>query len=357
MMKRLQPPALAAAISLAVCVSGAAAQTVFVRNAAAGDAVEVFVNDVRAASGTVDSAGEARLPVDIQPIVGKGEMDANLYVDACTKVTRIFIVGVGRQPAPPEGACRRSPIAGLFWVRTVNTLVVNVAGQPPSLMLIAGKYTPPAPGTEDLPRSWPPAPTGIVVFGGGLFGTYRDFSTTQCGNVANCERDDGGLAYQAGASFWIKRFVGGEATYVKLPTPTAIGSGTGFRFDSSLDANLVTVAGLVGGQGGPMRFYGKVGWAFHRATSTITQTIDDVTVTVDNAPVTIEGGTQTLETTTEGWGWLFGGGAEAWVNRYVGLYGELTFTQLQGDPTSGGEGELDDSVMLIYFGLRVHIGR
>lgn len=355
MTRRLRPLSLAAAINL-VCVGGAAAQTVFVRNAAAGDTVEVFINDKQVATATVDSAGEARVPVEITSIVGKDEMDANLYVDACPKMTRVFIVGAGLQPAV-EGACRRSPIAGLFWVRTVNTLVVNLAGQPPSVMLIVGKYTPPAPGTEDQPHSWTPAPTGIVAFGGGLYGNFRDFSTLQCGNLVTCEPHDAGFAYHAGGAFWIKRFIAGEAAYVKLPSPTATGSGTGFRFDSSMDASLVTVAGLVGAQGGPMRFYGKVGAAFHRATSTITETIDDRTVTVDGEPVTIPGGTQTFESTTEGWGWLFGGGAEAWVNRYVALYGELSFAQLSGNPTSGGEGELDDRVMLVSFGLRVHIGR
>ncbi len=355
MTRRLRPLSLAAAINL-VCVGGAAAQTVFVRNAAAGDTVEVFINDKQVATATVDSAGEARVPVEIKSIVGKDEMDANLYVDACPKMTRIFIVGAGLQPAV-EGACRRSPIAGLFWVRTVNTLVVNLAGQPPSVMLIVGKYTPPAPGTEDQPHSWTPAPTGIVAFGGGLYGNFRDFSTLQCGNLATCEPHDAGFAYHAGGAFWIKRFIAGEAAYVKLPSPTATGSGQGFRFDSSMDASLVTVAGLVGAQGGPMRFYGKVGAAFHRATSTITETIDDRTVTVDGAPVTIPGGTQIFETTTEGWGWVYGGGAEAWVNRYVALYGELSFAHLSGNPTSGGEGELDDRVMLVSFGLRVHIGR
>jgi hypothetical protein len=355
MTRRLRPLWLAAAINL-VCVGGAAAQTVFVRNAAAGDAVEVFINDKQVATATVDSTGEARVPVEIKSIVGKDEMDANLYVDACPKTIRIFIVGAGLQPAS-EGACRRSPIAGLFWVRTVNTLVVNVAGLPPSVMLIVGKYTPPAPGTEDLPHSWTPAPTGIVAFGGGLYGKFRDFSSVQCGDVAACESHDSGFGYHAGGAFWIKPFVAGEATYVKLASPTANGTGTGFRFDSSLDASLVTVAGLVGAQGGPMRFYGKVGAAFHRATSMITQTNDPVTVTVDGAPVTIEGGTQTFATTTEGWGWLFGGGAEAWFNRYVALYGELDFARLQGNPTSGGEGELDDRVMLVFFGARVHIGR
>jgi Autotransporter beta-domain len=353
---RLWPLALAAAINLCVCVGGAAAQTVFVRNAAAGDAVEVFINDVRAATGTIGSNGEAQIPVEIRPVVGKDDMDANVYVDTCPKVVRVFIISAGRQPAS-EDACRRSQIAGLYWVRMANTLVVNLASQPPSLMLVVGKYTPPAPGSEDLPHSWTPAPAGIVAFGGGLYGRLRDFSTVQCGDVATCEAHDGGFGYHAGGAFWIQPFAAGEAAYVRLPSLTANGSGTGFRFDSSLDASLVTVAGLVGAQGGPMRFYGKVGAAFHRATSTITQTNDPVTVMVDGAPMTIEGGTQIFETTTEGWGWLFGGGAEGWLNRYVALYGELDFARLQGNPTSGGEGELDDRVMLIFFGVRVHIGR
>jgi hypothetical protein len=356
MTRRLRPLGLAAAINLIVCVGGAAAQTVFVRNAAAGEAVEVFVNAAPAGTATIDASGEARIPVEIKSIVGKEEMDAYIYVDACPKLTRIFIIGVGHLP-PSEESCRRNPVAGLFWVRAVNTLVVNLASQPPSLMLVVGKYTPPAPGSEGAPHSWTPAPTGIVAFGGGLYGKFRDFSTDQCGDVA-CEPDDGGFdGFHAGGAFWVTPFLAAEAAYVQLPSPTAIGAGTGFRFNSSLDASLVSVAGLVGAQGGPMRFYGKIGAVFHRATSTLTQTNDPVTVTVDNQPVTIEGGTQTFETTTEGWGWLFGGGAEAWFNRNIGIYGELDFARVQGNPTTGGEGELNDRVMMIFFGMRVHIGR
>jgi hypothetical protein len=355
MTRRLRPLALAAAINLFVCVGGAAAQTIFVRNAAAGEAVEVFVNGAPAGTATVDSSGEARIPVEIKKIAGKEELDAYLYVDACPKLTRILISGVGHLP-PSEGECRRSAISGLFWVRPVNTLVVNLANQPASVMLVVGKYTPPAPGSEDTPRSWTPAPTGIVAFGGGLYGTFRDFSTDQCGNAA-CEPSDDGFGWHAGGAFWVTPYLAAEGAYVKLPSPTAVGGGTGFRFDSSLDADLVSVAGLVGAQGGPMRFYGKVGAVFHRATSTVTQVNDPVTVEVDGQPVTIEGGTQTFETTTEGWGWLFGGGAEVWFNRTVGMYGELDFARVQGNPTSGGEGELNDRVMMIFFGMRVHIGR
>jgi hypothetical protein len=356
MTRRVRPLALAAAINLAVCVGGAAAQTVYVRNAGSGDAVEVFINNGRVATATIDSAGEAQIPVDIKSVAGKDEMDSYIYVDSCPKLTRVLIIGVGHLP-PPEETCRRSAITGLFWVRTVNTIVVNLAGQPPSLLLVVGKYTPPAPGTENAPRSWAPAPTGIVGFGGGLYGRFSEYSTDQCGNVAVCEPHDGGFSgFHAGGAFWITRFIAGEAAYVKLPSPSASGGGTGFRFDSELDARLVTVAGLVGAQGGPMRFYGKVGAVFHRATSTITQTNDPQTITIDDVPVTIEGGTQTFETTTEGWGWLFGGGAEAWLSRRIAIYGELDFARVQGNPTSGGEGELDDRVMMILFGLRVHIG-
>jgi hypothetical protein len=342
-------------MNLAVCVGGAVAQTIFVRNGVAGSAVEVILNNTPPITGTIDSAGEARIPVEIKSIVGKDEMDAYLYVDACPKLTRILILGVGHLP-PSEGTCRRSSITGLFWVRTVNTVVVNLAGQPPSLLLIVGKYTPPPPGTEDAPRSWTPAPTGIVAFGGGLYGRFSEFSTLQCGDVAACEPNDDGFGFHGGGAFWVTPFLAAEAAYVELPSATATGAGTNFQFDSDLDANLVTVAGLVGAQGGPMRFYGKVGAVFHRATTTITQTNDPVTVTIDDVPVTIPGGTQTFETTTEGWGWLFGGGAEAWFNRRVGLYGELDFARLQGNPTRGGEGELDDRVMMVFFGLRVHIG-
>ena len=103
------------------------------------------------------------------------------------------------------------PSRGPFWVRSVNTLVVNLASQPPSLMLVVGKYTPPAPGSETAPHSWTPAPTGIVAFGGGLCGRFRDFSTDQCGTAA-CEPDDDGFdGFHAGGAFWVTPFLAAEA--------------------------------------------------------------------------------------------------------------------------------------------------
>jgi hypothetical protein len=116
------------------------------------------------------------------------------------------------------------------------------------------------------------------------------------------------------------------------------------------------VAGLVGGAAGPVRLYGKAGVSFYRGTVTITQTIDDVTLTEDGVSEVVPGGTETSEVTSEGWGWTFGGG-EVWMNRYVGAYGELTFAWLNDDPAENSDAALDDRLMSIFFGLRVHIGR
>jgi hypothetical protein len=313
---------LAAVVTLLGSV-GAGAQTVFVRNGSPGDVVEVFVNDTRVGAGAVETNGEARVPADIQPVVKRDQMDASIYIDSCPKATRVFILSVGRQPPAPEPGCRRNQLPGLYWVRTVNTLVVNVASQTPSLMLIVGRYTPPAPGTEGQPTAWTPAPTGIILSGGGMYGGYSNYAANHCGDVSACEDHDKGFGYHVSAAYWFTTFLAAEGTYLRPKKATVEGSGTGYRFDGELDAQFGTLAALLGGQAGPMRLYGRAGMAFNQATTTVNETIDDKTVTIDDVPVVVEGGTATYETITEGWGWLFGGGMEIWFNRYVGVYGEL----------------------------------
>jgi hypothetical protein len=163
----LRPLVLTAVFNSMVFVGGAAAQTVFLRNGAAGSLVEVFVNHTRVGTGAVDAAGEAHVAADIEPVVGKREMDANIYVDSCPRVTRVHVLDAGRRPQQQEADCRRNQIPGLYWVRTANTLVVNVARENPSLLLIVGEYTPPEPGSEDAGSSLTEPPIGPLVYAGG----------------------------------------------------------------------------------------------------------------------------------------------------------------------------------------------
>ena len=92
---------------------------------------------------------------------GKTEIDANVFVDICDKLHRVIVVERNKLPDPQQPGCARRDISGLYWVRPVNTLVVDVAEGRPSLLLVKGSYNP------ECPRTWNTAPRGFVVYGGG----------------------------------------------------------------------------------------------------------------------------------------------------------------------------------------------
>lgn len=357
MTRRWRPLALAAALNVIAGAGAAAAQTVFVRNAGAGAPVEVAVNGTKAGSGTADAGGDATVPFDLHAQTGKDEMDANVYVDTCDKTRRVLIVDAGRAPAPAESGCERAQISGLYWVRQVNTLVVDVGGSTPKLLLIKGHYTPPKPTAEgEEGHTWRPSPTGMVIYGAPGMTSFRDVVTISCGTVTDCSGKGTRVSAAAGATYWVTRYLGADFSYIKPAKVTASGSGTGYRFNSKLDAEIVTVAGAIAIPAGPVRIYGKVGWDRHHATSETVETIDDVTVTVDNVPQTFKGGSQAFVTETKGWGMLFSGGLEAWIKPSFAIYGEAESAALKGTAVGGGEGQLNDRATLVLAGVRFRIG-
>jgi hypothetical protein len=196
----------------------------------------------------------------------------------------------------------------------------------------------------------------MVIYGAGGFASFRDQVLIFCGTVADCKGKGMRPAYAAGATFWVTRVIGADVSFIKPAKITASGSGTGYRFASELNAELVTVAGKIGIPIGPVRLYGKAGGNHHRATSTTNETIDPVTVTVNDVPQTFPGGTQSFATETKGWGWLFGGGMEGWVKPSFAIYGEFDMAKARGDVTGGGAGRLDDRVTLVLAGVRFRIG-
>lgn len=295
---------LAAVLNVCLGAGVAAGQTVIVRKAPPGERVELVLNDATVASATADPAGDATLALNLTANGGKPEIDAHVFVDVCDQLRRVIVVERTRQPLPPAAGCERRTITGLFWVRRVNTIVVDVGGPNPTLLLIRGSYSLNAPAA----RLWSPSLTGLQLFGGGGYSTVRDAQLIACGDVTPCGGHDSGLGYTAGATYWISRFIGAEASYVKPPKVTAQGSRDTFSFNSSLDADVVTIAGKVGVPIGLVRLYGQVGTNYHWATSFTTETINSAT--------------QTFELKTQGWGWLFGGGGEVWIAHSVGLYGE-----------------------------------
>jgi hypothetical protein len=259
----------------------------------------------------------------------------------------------GQQPAPPAEGCDRSDM-GLFLLRRVSTVVVNVAGPNPSVLLVQGRFDPREPRPI---RAWNAAPTGLVLSAGGSLGRFSDVRLLSCGDATDCGGGGFDIGYTAGVTYWILPYLGAEVGFVKPREAAIEGSGAGFQFTSALDARALTVAGKVGVPAGPVRVYGKGGGALHQATYATTQTNDDTTVTIDNVTRTIEGGTQTFELKTEGWGWLVGGGMEVWLTRWFGIYGEADFIKFRGDPIDDADGRLDDRLTSFVVGARIHIGR
>ena len=154
---------LAAALNLAAA-GVAAAQTVIVEGATPGQTVEVIVNTAPANRGTVAADGTATVAAEI-PLnaQNRAEMDARLYVDACDTVRRLLIIDRNQLPPAPEAGCSRSEISGIYWVRQRSTIVFDLAGAIPDVLLRQGTYDPNAPVRRLAPK-------GLVVFGGGGLG-------------------------------------------------------------------------------------------------------------------------------------------------------------------------------------------
>jgi Outer membrane protein beta-barrel domain len=314
----------------------ATAQTVMVRNAPPGGTIEVVLNADTVATGTADQAGEATLKFDMSAGGGaRREIEANVFVDVCPDTSRrVLIVERGQAVAAQPAGCDRRDSGALFSVLRVSTLIVNVGGTVPTVVLRQGSVRVGPPRIRRPPR-------GLVVFGGiGLSGT-GDFELMACGNVSACSADNSGPAYTGGAAVWFTRYLAAEGTYIKPSKGEASGSGTGFTFDAAQDADVVTVAAKAGVPLGPVRLYGQFGTNYHRATFSTTQTSGDLS--------------QTFQVRTDGWGWTFGGGGEVWILPAFGIYGEFRRLALKGSDRDGGEGTIDDRITAYFVGVRVRI--
>jgi len=336
-----------------VATGAAAAQTVIVRKAPVASTVEVVLNGTPAGSATVDANGDAVVPVSLPQQGGQAEMDANIHIDICGEVRRVQVVGRGMRPPAAEGGCDRREILGVFVLRRVTSLVINVGEANPTLLLVQGSYDLREAGPR---RAWSRSPQGLVLFGAGGFSSVRDADLAVCGNLTECSAEGRKVAFNVGAALWMTPFLAAEGSYLRPSQYDASGSGQAFRFTGFFDAEVATVAGLVGVPIGAVRPYGKVGMAYQRSTFSTTQSHDDVTVVIDGVSQTIEGSTQTYVFRTTGWGLTYGGGLEAWVNPNFAIYGEVSRVALRGEAIVG-EGESDDVLTSVFVGVRLRFGQ
>lgn len=338
MMKPLRLLAAAAALNVTIGAAVATAQTVIVRKVPAGDTIELFLNTTKIATATVDANGDATLPLNLRDTnAGKTDIEANVFVEACDKLRRVLVVERGQPAAAQQAGCDRREILGLYGVGRDNTLVIDGGGANPTMMLVKGSYGlgPEKPG--------PRAPRGLVLFGGGGLADLRDAVAISCGTAAPCNGKNAGLTYVAGATVWLTRFLAAEGTYIKPRNATASGSGTDYKFDSTLDAQVITITGRIGIPVGPARLSGFGGTNYHDALLTTNETIKDQS--------------QTMEVETRGWGWVFGAGLEIWTAPAFAIYADAGIAGLRGVPVGGGEVRFNDRLRYVTIGARVRIGR
>ena len=331
---------LAAALNVTVCVGAATAQTVIVRNAPPDSAVEVVLNDAAVGSAKTNERGDALVPVGLSERLMKTETDAQIFVDICENVRRVLVIERAVSVPLQDVGCTRRDMGGFFVVRQVSSLVIDVGGPSPTLLLRQGKVS------LDPPRVWKPAPTGLVLFGGGTFSKVGGVTAIACGLVTPCSGDEAGLGYAVGAAYWITPYLAAEGTYIQPVDATATGTTDTFQFNSAFETQVVTIVGKVGIPLGPIRPYGQAGASYHQAKFTTNQTMTQ-------APTP---NTLSYQLRTSGWGFTFGGGIEMWFSSVFGLYGEFGSSAVKGSARDDAEGAVDDRLTYVLFGARLRIG-
>jgi len=349
MMNPLRPLSLAALVLIAGSGT-AAAQTLYVRKAPPASTVNLIVNSTKAGSAQTDQNGDVRIPIDLATHLKKQEIDARVFVDSCDAARTVTIAERDAAPLPPDDGCTRQEITGVFVIQRVSSVVVNVGSPVATLLLRQGSYSLRARGPR---RS---APTGLVVFGGATMVNYADALDFGCSGVPTCSGNDSGYEYTVGAEYWFSKYISAEGGYFKPPDLTIEGTGQGFRFNSFLEPHLFYGAGKIGIPAGPIRFYFKAGFNYHRAESGTTQHTDERSVTDENGNTTVTPARDvTVNGDTSGWGWLLGGGAEAWIGRRFALYGEYGGAGIKGDSEIADQGRIDNRIRIFIFGGRILI--
>lgn len=337
--------------------SVAGAQTVAVTRAAAGSSVEVVFDGTKLGSAIADTRGVAI--VDTNKVSESSQqLSVRLAVDLCKDLVRVQMIDAGVM-APPESGCTRRDVTGLYVMKHVTSFVIDVAQPSPSVWVAQGPAPKPwldpnapvgakAPGYGVLPK-------GLVLGGGFGLARFANAESDACGNVTDCKRTTGQWGFNVAATFWLTPWLGAEFGMLNPLDQTISGSGTGYSFSTTLETRTINIVGKVGATAGPARLYGFAGTDYHWIISNTSETIDDKTVTVGDTTVTLPGGTQNFGFSAPGWGWLFGGGAEIWVKRRIAIFGELGWMPLKEKTEFGGEAQINDRVIYLVGGLRVHV--
>src|SRR3954467_3709132 len=127
MTRPLRPLSLAA-LAMILGSGMAGAQTLYVRKAPPASTINLIVNSASAGSAQADGNGDLRIPIDLPTHLKKQDIDARVFVDTCDAARTVTIAERDAAPLPPEAGCTRQEITGIFAIRRVTSVVVNVGG-------------------------------------------------------------------------------------------------------------------------------------------------------------------------------------------------------------------------------------
>lgn len=351
MFTRCRPLLLAVILMATAGAATATAQTLLLLHAPAGATVDVTLNAANVGSGTAAADGQAKVPLVTGGRITVAGLDTNVFLDVCGKAYHVILVNNGRMPAPAEDNCERRDISGVFWVRPINTLVIDVADATPSMLLIKGVYKPPPVPTSDSEEAAhpkKPSPTGLMAFGDGGIGSFADLVSIECGNVS-CSNKRYDPTYGFGGQYWFKPWFGVQGSYFKPANYKVTGNGDGFTFNATENTRVYTAEGTVAAPFGRFKIIGHAGGDFQQTTVTTNNTIFASSETLsDGTVLPVAGGTQVITAKTRGFGWTFGGGAEFWVMKKVAIYGDVGVLRLKGSASDGSI--LDDHLSYLVIG-------
>jgi hypothetical protein len=342
--RRLQPSVTLALFLVLAAARMAGAQTIIVRSAPAGAAIEVSLDGGRAATATADTFGDATLAV----ASASAERSVHFHIDSCANTVRVFLISRGLQPPATDPSCTRIDLPSVFDMRSTTTFVIDINGPATSLHVTQGQvpveWVWRGPGPPRGPGiSWSTPNKGLTLSAAVGFSAFHQAADIACGDASSCQKNDLGIALAFGADFWITRFAAASVEYLRPADVSVNGSGTSFTFDNRVKARILMIGGKAGASAGPARIYAIGGINRHEATITTTETLG--------------GATQGFGQQTRGWNWVLGGGVEAWMRDWGAIYGEFIVPKVHGSPIGGGEGGIDDRVTVAVIGARIRLGR
>jgi hypothetical protein len=345
---------LAVVLLLSAGLRVARAQTVMVRSAVPGAAIELTMNSGTPATATADENGDATLVV---PPRGR-DTDVQLHVDVCDKAVKIVINEPGVVPPGANAGCTRKDLWGVYIMRAITTFVVEIDKNDAAVFVAQGP--PPEEwlrhGQSRADRLWGTAGKGLALSAGGGLAIFSQGLSNACGNVAGCTSSSG-FGYHFSAEFWVTPHFAAYLAYLHPNDISASGSTDTFSFETSRTTRVLLIGGKGGVPVGHGRVYGVGGWNYHQATDTTTQTTSDQTITVGGVSTIVKGGTQGFGQKTQGWGWFAGGGYDLYLRNWFVIYAEVAEVILKGSSANLGAATIDERSTFLFGGVRVRIGK